>query len=64
MTKIFFSKFKDISKSCSDFFKTKYWGGYTNEDFKSSKEYVEWVQLLGGETNVWLREFLRQFRLA
>lgn len=47
-----------------DFFKTKYWGGYTNEDFKSSKEYLEWVQLLGGETNVWLREFLRQFRLA
>lgn len=47
-----------------DFIKINYWGGYTNENFKSSKEYIEWVQLLGGETNVWLREFLRQFRLA
>ena len=47
-----------------DFISSNYWWGATNKDFKSSKEYIEWVQLLGGETNVWLREFLRQFRLA
>ena len=47
-----------------DFISSNYWWGGTNKDFKSSKEYIEWVQLLGGETNVWLREFLRQFRLA
>lgn len=27
-------------------------------------EYDKWVYLMGGETNVWLRQFLSQFKLA
>lgn len=30
----------------------------------SEKIYKEWVEMVGGETNVWLREFLSQFKFA
>jgi len=30
----------------------------------NKKHYEEWVEMIGGETNVWLREFLSQFKLA
>lgn len=30
----------------------------------SDRQYADWVESVGGEKNVWLREFLKQFRLA
>ena len=44
-----------------DYSGVQYWGG---DAFKRSPEYLSWVESIGGETNVWLRNFLRQFRLA
>lgn len=32
--------------------------------YSKLKQYENWVKLIGGEQNVWLREFLSQFRLA
>lgn len=35
----------------------------TNVNGYSSKGYKNWVEDIGGDKNVWLREFLKQFRL-
>lgn len=32
--------------------------------YSKLKQYQNWVKLIGGEQNVWLREFLSQFRFA
>lgn len=34
------------------------------EEEKNTEQYYKWVYLVGGEKNVWLREFLSQFKLA
>lgn len=36
--------------------------GLSDDDYDNQK--YNWVQSIGGEKNVWLREFLSQFRLA
>lgn len=35
-----------------------------NVETTYDNEYDKWVYLMGGETNVWLRQFLSQFKLA
>ena len=34
------------------------------EEEMNSERYLKWVYLMGGEKNVWLRNFLSQFKLA
>lgn len=42
---------------------TNYWGGMVLDEFQIQR-YKSWVESLGGEKNVWLRNFLKQFKLA
>lgn len=47
-----------------DLIENTYWGGSVGLSLEAMRWYKEWEERLGGEKNVWLRGFLKQFRLA
>ena len=47
-----------------DYMKDKVANDIITAMLDSEKIYKDWVELIGGETNVWLREFLSQFKFA
>lgn len=54
---------------CAEMEDISYFKGSSNfysiiKDLKGSEKYNKWIQFIGGEKNLFLREFLRNFRLA